>query len=706
MKSFIHSALFFCFVFVAYSQSLSLYFDTTGCPETSNEKARTIYQKTRDKKKYEKNERMKMLAEAIALDSNYVQASYYAAQEIVVKCKLDNKSFSPAIPLFMKVIENCPQYHSDPYYYVGFYFYEAGKYKEAEKYLQKYVKFTSDDDLKFSKDNEIQIYQAKEMIKYGKQYDALDNKTVPFNPKVVSGISSERDEYLAYISPDDQLALYTRRMPVQARRDQVFSTDKEAEVLTISLRNKNGEFDKGAPLEAPFNQAQNEGGPTLTIDNKHLYYTIYKQEGGTQPNADIYVSDFFEGAWSQPRKLGKKVNHPVYWDSQPSVSSDGTTVYFVSDRPGGLGGTDIYKTVQDPQTREWGEPINLGSKINSSGNERTPFIHPDNESFYFSSDGFAGYGALDIYFVKKESDGNWGIPQNMGKPINDGAENSGFFVSSNGRIGYFVSYDEGNVGGKGIGGRDLYQFELYKEAMAEEVAFLKGQVTDQLGQTLKGATVEIKDMVTKEKTSTVIDTNSGNYMSALKIRKSNDVLVTVKKEGHSFSSQVVKVKEVAEKVENLKVIHQRRSQKGDMDTRDKNLGKSLADDLLIPVEIKLEELSKGKSYNINSIYYKTNSPELSDDSFIVLDEFATYLKDNKTLKIEIQGHTDNVGKEADNVALSNNRAFTVKQYLEKKGIAPERLFYKGFGSAKPLAANTSEENKAKNRRTEFLLLEM
>jgi outer membrane protein OmpA-like peptidoglycan-associated protein/tetratricopeptide (TPR) repeat protein len=693
--------LFFLFAFCTNAQSL--YYDTTGCPESANEKARAIYTKTRDKKKYDKNTRMMMLAEAIALDSSYVQACYYAAQEIVVKCKLDNKSFSSAIPLFLKVIQNCPQYHSEPYYYVGFYFYEAGRYKEAEPYLQKFVKFMSDDEKKFSKDNEIEIYQAKDMLKYGKQYDALDNKVVPFNPKIVKGISSDRDEYLAYISPDDQVALYTRRMPIQARRDQVFSTDKEAEVLTISLRDKNGQFDKGAPLEPPFNQSQNEGGPTLTIDNKHLYYTIYKQEGGTQANADIYVSDYFEGSWSQPKKLGKKVNHPVYWDSQPSVSSDGSVVYFVSDRPGGLGGTDIYKSIQDPITREWSEPVNLGNKINSSGNERTPFIHPDNESFYFSSDGLAGYGALDIYYSKKKADGTWGDPTNIGKPINDGAENTGFFVSSNGRLGYFVSYDEGNVSGKGIGSRDLYQFDLYKEAMAEEVAFLKGQVTDQLGQTLKGATVEIKDMVTKERTNTLMDTNSGNFMSALKIRKSNDVLVTVKKGGHSFSSQVVKVKEIAKKMDEVEA----QVKKQPTSTKpNESSGKSIADDLLIPVEAKLEELSKGKNYNINSIYYKTNSPDLDESSFIILDEFADYLKDNSSLKIEIQGHTDNVGKEGDNLALSSNRAFTVKQYLEKKGVDATRLLYKGFGSSKPIADNTADISRSKNRRTEFLLLEL
>jgi outer membrane protein OmpA-like peptidoglycan-associated protein/tetratricopeptide (TPR) repeat protein len=685
-----------------FGQSPSLYFDTTNCPESSADKARVLYDKARDKKKVDKETRMKLLAEAIDLDSNYVQACYYAAQEIVVKCKLDNKSFSPAIPLFLKVIQNCPQYHSEPYYYVGFHLYEMGKYKEAEIYLQKFIKFKSDDDDKFSKDFEVELYQAKEMIKYGKQYDVLDNKVMPFNPSVVKGISSERDEYLAYISPDGQLALYTRRMPIQNRRDQVFTTDKEAEVLSISLKNKNGNFDNGAPLEEPFNMAQNEGGPTLTIDNKHLYYTIYKQEGGAQPNADIYVSHFFEGSWSQPKKLGKKVNHPVYWDSQPSVSSDGNTIYFVSDRPGGFGGTDVYKTMLNTTNNEWSEPINMGKNINSSGNERTPFIHPDNESFYYSSDGLAGYGSFDIFYCKRQTEGqsDWGTPINIGQPINDGGENTGFFVSSNGKFGYFVSYDEGNVRGRGIGGRDLYQFELYKEAMAEEVAFLKGQVTDNLGQTLKGATVEIKDLVTKEKTNTVVDTNSGNFMSALKIKKSNDVLVTIKKEGHSFSSQVVKVKEVAKKLEAAEQKLKSVTQKSE------GISNSLADELLIPVEAKIEVLSKGKNYNIDCIYYKTNSPELDENSYLVLDEFADYLKLNAKVKIEIQGHTDNIGAPQDNLALSNNRAFTVKQYLEKKGVDPSRLMYKGYGSTKPLTDNTTELGKSKNRRTEFLVLEI
>lgn len=374
------------------------------------------------------------------------------------------------------------------------------------------------------------------------------------------------------------------------------------------------------------------------------------------------------------QKIGANVNHPIYWDSQPTLSADGNALYFASDRPGGYGGIDLYVTYKDPKTGVWGVPKNLGPKINTPGHEKTPFIHSDSETLYFSSDGLFGFGGMDIFYVRKNEKGEWVEPENIGYPINTEADDVGFFVSTDSKTGYFFSYDEGKMRGKGVGRYDLYSFELYKEARPQETTFLKGEMKDKEGNKVEGAKVEIMNTVTKEKTLAVVDSTKGTFMVAVNLKKKDDVLITVKKDDYAFSSKVVSVKDAS------------------FEKQPK------------PVQIEVNEAKEGSSFVINNIYYNTNSADLKQESFIVLEAFAEYLNENPNIKIEIQGHTDNVGAAKANEALSANRAYTVKAYLEEKGVDGKRITAKGYGPNKPIAENSTEEGKAKNRRTEFLII--
>lgn len=648
----------------------------SACPEPESKKAVDLYKKGTDKKKYKKPERLKYLQDALDIDPNYAEANLAMANEIIVKCKLDNLPFSTARPFFMAAVTNCPKIHSEPYYYIGFSYYEESKNDSAVKYLEKFLKFQDDDESKFSKDYQFEQYQSQEMVKAAKKETELKKKVVPFNPKVLVNISTGANEYLPYLSPDETIILYTRTMPNQSK-DKVYQTDKEKEVFMISKKQKDGNYDKGEAMEYPFNENNNEGGACLTIDNMHLFYTIYKMEGGAQPNADIYYSDFIDGAWGEIRKV-PNINDPVYWDSQPSISADGNTLFFASDRPGGLGKVDIWKSDRDPVTRQWKKPVNLGPKINSPGVEKCPFIHSDSETLYYSSDGLYGFGGLDIFLVRKDEKGNWKEPENIGSPINSPDDDAGFFVSTDGKYGYFCSYsNEGKVRGQGVGKYDVYYFDLYKEARPEEVTFIKGQVKTPEGEAPKtNLTVEIKDVKTHAKTQAVVDSASGHYVAAVNKKKfKNEVIVAVKAPEHSFASQKIEIK-------------------------DATFEKPPA-----PVDVSVEKVETGKSFVINNILYATGAAELYPESFVTLDEFADYLKENPTFKVEIQGHTDNVGHDADNIALSQKRADNVKKYLETKGIPAGRVTSKGYGAGKPIASNGTVEGKAKNRRTEFLILE-
>jgi len=648
----------------------------SACPEPDEKEAINLYKKGTDKKKYKKPERLKFLQEALNIEPGYAEANLALGNEIIVKCKLDNLPFSGARPFFIAAVKACPKIHSQPYYYIGFSYYEDARNDSAVKWLEEFLKFTDDDENKFSKDYQFEQYQSKEMIKAAKKETELKKKIVPFNPKVLINISSGNNEYLPYLSPDETVFLYTRTMPNQSK-DKVYQTDKEKEVFTISKKQKDGSYDKGEPMEWPFNENSNEGGACLTVDNKHLYYTISKMEGGAQPNADIYYSDEIDGAWSEIKKV-PGINDPVFWDSQPSVSADGNTLYFASDRPGGFGKVDIWKSDRDPLTRQWKKPVNLGPKINTPGIEKCPFMHSDSETLYYSSDGLYGFGGLDIFYTKKDDKGNWIDPENIGSPINSESDDAGFFVSTDGLHGYFCSYsNEGKVRGQGIGKYDVYYFDLYKEARPEAVAFIKGQVKNPEGDAPRtNVVVEIKDVKTHAKTQAVVDSVTGQYVAAINLKKFKDeVVITTKAADHSFTSQKVEIKGAS-------------------------FEKPPA-----PVEMVIERVEAGKSFVINNIMYATGAAELYPESFVTLDEFAEYLKENASFKVEIQGHTDNVGHDPDNIALSQKRADNVKKYLETKGIPASRVTSKGYGAGKPIASNATVDGKAKNRRTEFLILE-
>ncbi len=645
------------------------------CNEIDNKSALKLFEKATDKKKYKKPERLDFLKKCLEAEPDFAEANLAMGNEIVVHSKLENKSFAPAIPYFQKAIAACPQVHSEPYYFIGFNYYEETKNDSAIKYLEKFIRFKDEDEKKFAKDYEVEIYQAKEMIKYAKKESELKKKIVPFDPKVVKGVSTPKDEYLAYITPDDKHCLFTRKVSAQSK-NTVYVTDKEREAFMIATRDKTGVFNAGEEMPPPFNTTNdNQGGCTITIDNKRLYIAMMKQEGGAQPNCDIYVSENSNDEWSEIKKLSANVNHPIYWDSQPTVSADGNTIYFASDRPGGYGGIDIYYTVKNPQTGEWSIPKNAGPKINTRGDEKTPFMHSDSETLYFSSNGQFGFGGFDIFYIRKDDKGQWLDAENIGYPINTEADDTGFFVSTDSKTGYFFSYDEGKMRNKGVGKYDLFSFDLYKEARPQETTFLKGEIKDKVGNVIEGGKVEVTNVKTKEKTFAVVDSASGKFMVAVNLKKKDDLLITVKKQDHAFASAVVSVKDA---------------------TFEKQPE---------PIKIQLDEAAKGSSFVLKDLYYNTNSADLKKESHIVIDEFAAYLKENPAVTIEIQGHTDNVGNASANQALSANRAYSVKAALEEKGIDGKRITAKGFGSSKPLADNISEEGRAKNRRTEFLITE-
>lgn len=614
-----------------------------------------------------------LFAEIIDKEPDFVEA-WVASSEInysKYQSAKDPKSqknfYSRYVKCLEKVAELCPAYQGyEVCYTLGKIFFTHDNYEAAQKYLLQYTA-NAKKGTKYYTDAETTLH-------YIDGYLQLIKNPVPFEPKIVEGVSSAYDDYLPLISPDGTLALFTKAY----MKKEVHSIygDKFVEEFTMSkaVDDEGVVFSSGEPLPYPFNTGKNQGAASISIDNHTLYITICEFVSRDYDNCDIYFSTRVGEGWSELKPLGPNINGVYTWESQPSISADGKTLYFSSIRPGNIGfdpdnpTSDIYCSTKD-EKGNWSKAKNLGPKINTPGNEKSPFIHSDSQTLYFSSDGHLGIGGYDIFFSKFR-DGDWTTPKNIGYPINTKNNDLGFVVNTQGTKAYFAS---NKLNGKG--GWDIYAIDLYKEARPEKVFLVKGQLLDDAGQSLTDAKLEVKNTRTKEVTEGVVDAETGHYAVAITTKEDekDDYLMVVKKEDYSFSSTLI---EPTEK------------------TYEK------------PVEVNFEvkPIEAGKSVQINDIYYATASYQIDQKSYAVLNEFAVFLKENPSVRVEIRGHTDNIGSAQTNITLSNQRAKAVYDYLISRGVSTSNIQYKGFGPNMPIADNKTEAGRAKNRRTEFYII--
>lgn len=641
--------LLFSFLFAVMAQ------DDSPCPAPENKKAQKLFTKASDHfQHYEYGDAYGLLKQVIEEEPEYTDAYYLMG---MINIKRSTPNIAAAERNFLKVIELCKDYNAYVYYYLGDISFGAQKFPQAKEYLEIFLKDV--DKIKNDKDYD----RAVELLKFASFYANMLKKSIPFNPLPVPGLCTGQDEYLPIISPDNDLALFTRVVKMPPDKNDLIPKEKMNEVFMYSVR-KDGFFDTGEEMPFPFNQFDNEGGATLTIDNKKLFYTVCKYGKGSYFNCDIHTSGFNGDSWSEITAINNAVNLPDSWESQPSISPDGKTLYFVSDRKGGLGGYDIYQSVQN-EKGEWMPASNLGPLINTAGNEKSPFIHSDNTTFYFSSDGHLGMGKYDIFFTKRQENGQFSKPVNIGYPINTPEDEVGFFASTDGHYGYFASNKY-----QGRGGWDIFYFDLYPEARPEKVLFVKGELKNEETKEAVRAKIELKNVETKKVTEIPVDSITGEYAAVVLFR--NDYMLTVKKEGFGYESKYISTEDSVFK---------------------------------IPAKVNLEikPIEVGKAYKLNDIYFETASFDLTPGSKRVLDGFIQFLKDNPEIKIAIQGYTDNVGDDKSNQLLSENRAHSVYQYIVDNGIAQQRLTFAGFGESLPIASNLTAEGRAKNRRTVFVI---
>ena len=460
-------------------------------------------------------------------------------------------------------------------------------------------------------------------------------------------INSANSEYYPSFTINDSTFVFTR------------SGEGIREDFMESSLLKNG-YSKAKLIEGDINLEPSKGAMNISQDGQWLLFAG-NFSGAGYGNFDLYISYNTPSGWSEPSNLGSNIN-TEFWESAPSLSPDKNALYFSSDRPGGYGGRDLYVSYRQPNGK-WSPAQNMGPGINTAGDEQAPFIHADNQTLYFTSDGLPGYGGSDLFVVRKDSKGNWGKPENLGYPINT-IENEGcLFIASNGTDAFYAS-DRSDT----HGGLDLYKFQLPPADRPSKTLYVKGYVTD--SKTKKGlpCSVELSEDSTQQLVTRVQTDETGFYFITLPVGR--NYTFTVNRKGYLFYSDV-------------------------FDLADK------APDSTYQKDITLNPVEINASVTLKNIQFANNSYQLENVSLIELNQLVQLMNENPGLKIEIDGHTDNVGNEAANLKLSTDRAKAVAEYLVGRGIDIKRLTWKGFGESRPIGDNTTPEGRSKNRRTEF-----
>jgi outer membrane protein OmpA-like peptidoglycan-associated protein/tetratricopeptide (TPR) repeat protein len=498
---------------------------------------------------------------------------------------------------------------------------------------------------------------------YGKEMVVRDDYLLVNMGDTINTIYAE---YVPIVKADGSFLVFTARRPPETD----YKEDKEisyldalySEDVFISKRVPGG-WSTPERLGPPVNQPKRHNASvSLSPDGQTLY--LYREDN----RGDIYYSTISVDEWSKPKPMGGDVNSK-FIDSHISVSYDGKTAYVVSDRPGTIGGTDIWKMDLIGEN-EWGNITNLGPAVNTEYDEDGVFIHPDGKTLYFSSRGHTTMGGFDIFESTMDSTGKWSKPINMGHPINSPDDDIYFVLSADGKDAYLSSVKE-----SGYGLQDLYMIRPFEKKVIKEVKMVvfKGIVIDKETKERIPARVEIVDNTTSRKMFTAnVDPLQG-FLVPLPGGKNYGIAVEA--EGYVFHS------------ENFDLVY-----KDGFDEVEK--------------VVEMEKVKAGAKLVLNNIFFDFDKWDLKSESQAELKRAIDLLKKYPEIKLEIDGHTDNYGTDEYNIVLSEKRANSVYEYLVSNGIDKKRIVkVTGKGESQPIATNDTDEGRAKNRRVEFTLAE-
>ncbi len=646
-------------VFISYSLIYSQGNLPPGTYTSTNKKAIKSYEE--GKKCYETRkdaEAEKLLNKTLQEDPNFIEAHIAIAYLLMEKRRTDE-----AITHFQKAVDINPKFFPRNFFDLGSAHLIKAHYEDAVKNFETY--------LKFERISPTSKEQAEKYLKNAKFGVEAKKNPQPFKPvNVGPGINTTEYEYFPALTADGNTFMFTRNIRqgegVNAPQQEDFFISKKV----------NNAWQTANPITS-VNTQGNEGAPSLSADGQIMFFASCMEATGDYGSddrkgygsCDIFYAQKINGKWSKAYNTGPVIN-TRNWETQPSFSSDGKTLYFIrgSVTREGIKNPDIYSSTIG-EDGKFSEPVKLSDNINTPDKEESVFIHPDNQTLYFSSEGHPGMGGLDIFMSKKQADGAWGKATNLGYPINTVEDENSLVVDANGKLAYFASEREG-----GYGGLDIYQFELPETLRPEKITYVKGHTFNIKTKDPLEASIQLIDLETQQVVNNSFSNSSGEFLVTL--TSNHNYLVNVSKNGFLFYSDNFSLKD---KVADYTKPYQ--------------------------LEIPLQPIDTGYTIELKNVFFDVNKWDLKPESKAELEKVVTFLKMNPTLKIEFGGHTDNTGDKVFNKTLSANRAKAVYDYvIQKGGVVATRLLYKGYGDTKPKVPNDTPENKAKNRRTELKVL--
>lgn len=529
-------------------------------------------------------------------------------------------------------------------------FYRLGMYSEALSFYEKYKVNKAIPEKR-------QFLLACKMASCKFAINSIANP-VDFEPNNLGdNINSPNDEYWPTPTLDGKHLVFTRLLKDSISRPQ-------EDFFVADLDSMQWEAEPISEVNTP----DNEGAQTLSADSKIMFFTACNREDGFG-SCDIFFSRMVDGKWTPARNAGEPLNTRS-WEAQPSLSSDNHYLYFSSNRPGGKGKKDIWRIeflgFSELGNPKWGKLENLEA-INTDGDEISPFIHANNQNFYFASDAHIGMGGFDLYSAEIDVDGTVNNLKNMGYPINTYRDDMGLTISSIGDIAYFSSARDSERG------LDIFSFNLDRGLQPHPVTYVKATVTNKKTKEPVAAEIELVNLNSKfEKSRIQRADEKGQVMLALPLRR--NYAFNVSEDGFLFYSQ-------------------------SMQLADEN---SLTDPIILNIE--LEPIEVGAQMELYNIYYETDSFRILPQSEPELQKLVAFLENNKDLRVEIQGHTDSSGNPESNLELSKRRAQSVVDYLAEHNIQVGRLVSEGYGDTRPIASNETAEGRKQNRRTTIKII--
>jgi outer membrane protein OmpA-like peptidoglycan-associated protein len=608
-----------------------------------NKKAQEFYNQGIEAQVFAKyKESLAFFEQAIQADPKYVDA-YLQACNLYQNLHLE---YDKALHYYEVVIELDKTLHQS--------YFEAAKcalslqnFEKAKLLAESYLQTTSQGSTQY-KDAQLLL----KSIAFSKQ--AVANPVNFLLLNLGPNVNSDKAEYFPSITADNEFLYFTVNDETQRYPNEDI----------YAARYVSGKWEPRKAVSSVNGVNSQEGAHCITQDGRYLFFASDRQIDNLG-KFDIYLAKKVGDDWKQPANLGNVINSR-YWESQPVISADSKLLFFVRKSNDGFGGSDIYMSKLSPETG-FSLPVNLGSIINTSGDEQRPYLHPDGKTLYFASNGHPGLGKTDLFKTTLQEDGTWSEPVNLGYPINTEEVEFGLYVAADGKTAYISSSREG-----GYGDMDLYSFELPENARPEWVLSVKGKVFDAATNQGLKADIKIIELLSGEIYKTFSsDEINGNFLLTLPLGK--DYIYQANAEGYLPFSESFSLSNA-------------------------NLSS------LIYLEAPLEKVAKGKEFVLKNIFFDTNDFTLQEASKTELKILVNYLKKNITLYLEVGGHTDSDGVEAANLLLSEKRAKAVYDYLILQGVPSTQITYKGYGELSPMHPNDSPENKAKNRRTAFKVL--